>query len=386
MAENAAANAAGTAAGTAAGNAAGNALRTPLHDTHVAMGGRMVEFAGYELPVQYPPGPLAEHNAVRTAAGLFDIDHMGQFVLSGPDANTFLQRMQVYDLDLMEVYEAHYSLMLYADGTVVDDIFLYRLPDRWFIAVNAANRAKDFAWLEAHVEGCDVGLRDVSDETCMLAIQGPASETILQKLTPEKLGRIPARRATHAKLAGVRTLFGRTGYTGEDGFELYFRATHAVEIWNAILEAGRDEGLLACGLAARDSLRFESCMPLYGHEIDAATTPIEARLGWTVSWNCNFHGREALLKQKLEGPPKVLVGLEMVDRAVAREHFPVAVDGVVVGETTSGMKSPTLEKFLAMAYVPPALSKIGTEVDVLVRGQPKRAVVVRRPFYKPRYK
>jgi aminomethyltransferase len=360
--------------------------RTPLYDMHGEMGGRMVEFAGYMLPVQYPSGPLAEHTSVRTAAGLFDIDHMGQFELSGPDADVFLQQVQVWDIEQMNLYDAHYSLLLYADGTVVDDIFLYRLPDRWFIAVNAANRDKDFAWLEAHTQSFDVGLRDVSDATCMLALQGPAAERILQTLTPADLSGLETRRAVETTLAGVPALFGRTGYTGEDGFELYFAAHEAVTVWQALLEAGRADGLLACGLAARDSLRFEACLPLYGHEIDAQTTPLEARLGWAISWNKSFIGREPLLKQKLEGPGKLLVGIEMVDRAVAREHFELAVDGKVIGHTTSGMKSPTLDKFLAMAYVPRAHSALGTQLDVLVRGQPKKAVVVRRPFYKPRYK
>jgi len=361
-------------------------LKTPLHDTHVAMGGRMVEFAGYMLPVQYPSGPMVEHTAVRTAAGLFDIDHMGQFELTGPDADLFLQQVQVWDIRQMQVNDAHYSLLLYADGTIVDDIFLYRLPDRWFIAVNASNRAKDFAWLEANRHGYDVTLRDISDETCMLALQGPHAERILQRLTPAALAEVATRQAVETTLAGVPALFGRTGYTGEDGFELYFPSVSAVEVWNALLEAGRDDGLLACGLAARDSLRFEACLPLYGHEIDASTTPLDARLGWTVSWSKPFIGREVLLKQKLEGTSKLLVGLEMVERAVAREHYDVAVNGVVVGHTTSGMKSPTLDKFLAMAYVPAAHSAVGSQVDVLVRGQPKKAVVVRRPFYKPRYK
>lgn len=360
--------------------------RTPLYDTHVALGGRMVEFAGHMLPVQYPAGPMAEHTAVRTAAGLFDIDHMGQFVLTGPDAVVFLQRVQVFDITQMEVYDAHYSLLLYDDGTVVDDIFIYRLPDRWFIAVNAANRAKDYAWLAAQTMGFDIVLRDVSDSTCMLALQGPNAERILQRLTPEDLSRVATRRAVDTTLANAPTLFGRTGYTGEDGFELYFPATDAVAVWNALLEAGREDGLLPCGLAARDSLRFEACLPLYGHEISAAITALEARLGWAISWDKEFIGRSALLKQKMEGPPRVLVGLEMVERAVAREHMDVAKDGILVGKTTSGMKSPTLDKFLAMALVSPAVGKVGAEVEVLVRGQPRKAVVVRRPFYKPRYK
>ena len=360
--------------------------RTPLYDRHVAMGGRMVEFAGWELPVQYPAGPTAEHHAVRTAAGLFDIDHMGQFELRGPDADLFLQFIQVWDIEKMADYEAHYSLLLYDDGTVVDDIFLYRLPDRWFIAVNAGNRHKDLAWLQANTLGFDVSLIDVSDDVCMLALQGPKAELILQRLTTTDLSQIATRTSAEVELAGVSALIGRTGYTGEDGFELYLPVAAAVDFWDKLLATGKDDGLLACGLAARDSLRFEACMPLYGHEIDAQTSPLEARLGWTISWDKNFFGREALLKVKMEKPARLLIGFEMLEKAVAREHYTIAINGQVVGHVTSGMKSPSLDKFLGLGYVPAAASAIGTEIEILVRGQPKKAKIVKRPFYQPRYK
>lgn len=360
--------------------------KTPLYDTHVALGGRIVEFAGYALPVQYPTGPNVEHQAVRTAAGLFDIDHMGQFTLTGPDAEAFLQMMQVWDVAQMQENEAHYSLLCYDDGTIVDDIFVYRLPDRWFIAVNASNRAKDFAWLEAHTLGYDVALRDISDETCMLALQGPKAEQILQKLVPADLNAVATRTAVESTLCGHPALLGRTGYTGEDGFELFFPAEAAVEIWDALIEAGKDDGLLPCGLAARDSLRFEACMPLYGHELAADISALEARMNWTIGWNKLFVGRAALLKEKMEGPKRLIVGFEMVDKAVAREHYEVASGGREVGHVTSGMKSPTLDRFLGMAYVPAELAATGTEIEVIVRGQPRKAVIVKRPFYKPRYK
>ena len=361
--------------------------RTHLYDSHVALGGRMVPFAGWELPVQYPTGPLVEHHAVRTAAGIFDIDHMGQFSLTGPDADAFLQFVQVYDISQMQVWEAHYSLLCYEDGTIVDDIFLYRLPDGWMIAVNAGNRAKDWAWLQAHRHGYQIELTDISDETYMLALQGPKAEAILQRLTDTNLGEVPARTGLRATVNGIEVLLGRTGYTGEDGFELYLPAQAAVTFWNDLLVAGKDDGLLPCGLAARDSLRFEACMPLYGHEIDAETNPYEARQGWTVSLDKpDFLGRSALLKAKLEENRKILVGFEMIDRAVAREQYEIAVGGQVVGYVTTGMKSPTLDKFVGLGYVPSAHQKIGTEIDILVRGTPKKATVVRRPFYKPRYK
>ena len=361
-------------------------FRTPLYDAHVALGGRMVEFAGYELPVQYPTGPLAEHNAVRNAAGLFDIDHMGQFELSGPDADAFLQLVQVYDIEQMALNDAHYSLLLYGDGTVVDDIFLYKLEGRWLIAVNASNRKKDFEWLQAQALDFDIALIDRSDDLCMLALQGPKAEAILQRLADKELGSVAARTAIELVVDGYPVIAGRTGYTGEDGFELYLPTAEAVSFWNRLLEVGQDDGLLPCGLAARDSLRFEACMPLYGHELSANINALEARMGWTVSWHKEFIGRSALLKVKLEGPQRLIVGFEMVDKAVAREHYDVAVAGVVVGHVSSGMKSPTLDKFLGMAFVPAALSAVGAEFDILVRGQPKKARVVKRPFYKPRYK
>lgn len=347
----------------------------------------MVPFAGWELPVQYPSGPLAEHNAVRTAAGVFDIDHMGQFSLSGADADAFLQYVQVYDIGQMQVWEAHYSLLCYEDGTIIDDIFLYRLPDSWMIAVNAGNRAKDLAWLRSHSYGYQIDLTDISDETYMLAVQGPKAATILQRMTDTDLETVAARTGLRATVGGVEMLLGRTGYTGEDGFELYLPAQAVVDFWNDLLAAGKAEGLLPCGLAARDSLRFEACMPLYGHEIDAETNPFEARQGWTVSLDKpDFLGRSALLKAKLEENRKILVGFEMIDRAVARDHYAIAVDGQIIGHVTTGMKSPTLDKFVGLGYVPPAYQKIGTEIDILIRGAAKKAKVMRRPFYKPRYK
>lgn len=358
--------------------------QTPLYEKHVALGARMVDFAGWALPVQYPTGPLTEHHAVRTAAGLFDIDHMGQLALSGPDAERFLQHVQVWDVSAMQPYETHYSLLLYDDGTIVDDIFLYRLPDQWLIVVNAANRAKALAWLQAQALGYTITLTDRSDELGMLALQGPHAATILQRLTPDPVAAIEPRKAGELQLAGHSVLVGRTGYTGEDGFELYFPATAAAQLWDALLAAGAADGLLPCGLAARDSLRFEACLPLYGHEISAQINPLSARLGWVISWDKPFVGRDALLKVKLEKPTQLLVGFEMIDKAVAREGYAIAQQGEVIGQVTSGMKSPTLDKFLGLGYVDASHSKIGSEIDILVRGQPKAARIIKRPFYQSR--
>ena len=356
--------------------------RTALYDKHIELGGRMVDFAGWELPVQYPTGPTAEHVAVRTAAGLFDIDHMGQFELSGHDATAFLQSVQVADVSSDAVWQARYSLLPYADGTLVDDIFLYHLPDRWLVVVNASNREKDFAWLRAGALDYDITLTDVSDKTYMLALQGPLAEAVLQKCTDAPLGELATRTAVQADVVGIPTLIGRTGYTGEDGFELYFPSDQAVTMWDRLLEAGADDGMLPCGLGARDSLRFEACMPLYGHEIDASTNPFEARLNWAVDLDHRFSGREAMLKTKLEGPVRLLVGLEMVDRAVPRQGYAIADGDRTIGYVTSGMRSPTLDRFLAMGYVESSYKAIGTAVDVLVRGEPKQAKIIKRPFYR----
>jgi len=361
--------------------------QTPLYERHVAMGGRMVPFAGYALPVQYPTGPMAEHHAVRRAAGLFDIDHMGQFHLVGRDAEVFLQYVQPRDIGQMQTWKAAYSFLCYADGTFVDDIFLYRLPEAWLIVVNAANREKDLFWLDTLAAGFDCDIIDVSDPTCMLALQGPRAQSILQKLTDIDLSQVPFRTAARGLVADIETLIAATGYTGEYGYELFFPAEHAVAMWESLLEAGRDDGLLACGLAARDSLRFEACLPLYGHEISAAVDPVAARLAWVCDWDKGpWVGREAVLRIKLEGPKQVLVGLEMIEKGVPREQYPVAAGGRVIGHITTGMKSPTLDRFLAMAYVPPDYSAVGTELEVLIRDQPRKARVVPRPFYKPAYR
>ena len=361
--------------------------KTRLYDKHVAMGGRMIEFAGWLLPVQYPTGPLAEHHAVRTAAGLFDIDHMGQFMVHGQDALPYLQRVMTWDIATLKPGDAHYSLMCYDDGTVVDDVFVYRRNDDYMVVVNAANRKKDLRWMAQQAKGFDVQVTDVSDETYMLALQGPKAEEILQRITDVDLSKVERFTSVAARVAGILTLIGRTGYTGEDGFELFFNVDEAEHMWDTILETGKDDGLLACGLAARDSLRFEACFPLYGHEIHAHIDPISARLGYFVRTEKGpFLGRNALLKIRLEGPEQKLVGLEMVDRGVPREGYPVLINGEKRGHVTTGMKSPTLNKFLALAYVPTEYSKIGTEVEVLIHGKPKKAVVVKTPFYVPVYR
>jgi aminomethyltransferase len=361
--------------------------KTNLYDRHVQLKGRMVTFAGWELPVQYPTGPIVEHNTVRNKAGLFDIDHMGQVVARGPGALDYLQYLLTYDVSRMVMHEAHYSLACYEDGGIVDDLFVYKMPDRYFIAINASNTPKDAEWFQLHTHGFDVSVENVSESTYMLALQGPLAASILQPLTPIDLSKMSFHTAHDDAVAGVPTLIARSGYTGEDGFELFFPADKAPTVWDAIMAAGQPHGLLPIGLAARDSLRFEPCMPLYGQEIGPDITPLEAGLSWAVSFKKGpFIGREALLKVKFEGSEFKLVAFEMVDKGVPRHEYQVVIDGEVVGEVTTGMFSPSLLKYVGLAYVPTKDAALGTQIDVLIRDELRRAVVVKKPFYTPAYR
>jgi aminomethyltransferase len=360
--------------------------RTPLYETHVALGARMVEFGGWEMPVQYT-GILDEHNAVRNAAGLFDIDHMGQFDVTGPDALAFLQHLLSSDLAPMKLYQAQYAIMCYADGTVVDDTFVYKLPGtkkgeiKYMVVVNASNREKDFAWMTAHIGGFRAKLEDVSEKYYMLAFQGPKAEEVLQKLESFDLSKIKYHTAKEFKIGKDKGLLARTGYTGEDGFELFVPFKHGKHVWDSILEHGKELGVKPIGLGARDSLRFEAKMALYGHEIDAHTTPIDAALSWACDLNKMFIGRDCLLKRKLEGPSKKLVGFEMVDAGIARNGYEIQKDGIAIGVVTTGMFSPTLKKNLGLGFVAPEFAKLDNEFDVVIRGKPTKAKIIKTPFY-----
>ncbi len=360
--------------------------RTPLYETHLALGARMVEFGGWEMPVQYS-GIIDEHNTVRNVAGLFDIDHMGQIEVTGKDALPFLQHLLTADLSTMNLFDAKYAVMCYADGTCVDDTFVYKLPSakkaamKYMVVVNASNREKDFAWMRAHIAGFRVTIEDVSDQYYMLAFQGPKAEEVLQKIESFDLSKIKYHTAREFKIGREKGLIARTGYTGEDGFELFVPIKHGKHVWDAILEAGKDAGVKPIGLGARDSLRFEAKMVLYGHEIDSHTTPIEAGLSWACDLNKMFIGRDCLLKRKLEGVTKKLVGFEMIDPGIARNGYEIQKDGNPIGIVTSGMPSPTLKKNLGLGYVPPECAALGTEFDVVVRGKPLKAKVIKTPFY-----
>lgn len=363
--------------------------RTQLFDWHVAHGGRMVPFAGWEMPVQYPTGPIEEHHITRRSAGLFDIDHMGQFDVTGPDAEAYLNLLVTWDVSLMKESEAHYALMCHPNGGVVDDVFIYRMPGRWFVVVNADNRRKDFEWMAGHAEKFNVSLTDVSDETYMVALQGPKAIALLQHLTPTDAEAVARFHAVETTVAGVPALIGRTGYTGEDGVEIFFPATNAVQVWETILNTGPEVGIEVApiGLAARDSLRFEPAFSLYGHEITDDITPLEARLGWACRFDKEFIGREALLKQKTGGLPRKLVSFELVDRGVPRAGYTITnTAGEAVGTVATGLYAPTVEKYCGSAFVQPQYAKLGTELNVLIRNKPKAAKVVKRTFYTPAYK
>ncbi len=356
--------------------AQGRELRkSPLHERHKALGARMVEFAGWEMPVQYK-GIGAEHAAVRSRAGVFDVSHMGEIDVEGPGATGFCQRVTTNDVERLEPSQAQYTLLLNDRAGVIDDLVLFRLEaDRYLLCVNASRSAVDFAWLASHA-GDDVTVRDVSDAYALLALQGPAAEAILQPFTALELGVLKAFSFLVGEVNGVRCIVSRTGYTGEDGFELYFPAEHGVTLWDALLATGEVE---PAGLGARDTLRLEKGFSLYGHELDETTTPLEARLGWVTKLDKGpFIGSDVLARK--EPLRRRLVGLEMAEAGIAREGYPIFHDDREVGRVTSGTRSPTLGKAIALGYVSPDAAARGTEVRVEIRGRRVLARVVRIPF------
>jgi aminomethyltransferase len=358
-------------------------LRTPLHDRHVELGGRMVEFAGWEMPVQYV-GVMEEHRAVRGAAGLFDVSHMGELRVRGGGAEAFLQGLTPNDVGRLAPGRAHYSGLLTPQGTYLDDILVYRLAaEDFLVVVNASNRAKDAAWVTEQAAGSGAQVADESDRFALLALQGPRALDILAPLATQGVGALRYYGFLEGEVAGRRALVSRTGYTGEDGFEIYLDPDDAVPVWDRLLEAGAPLGLQPAGLGARDTLRLEAAMALYGHELDEATTPLEAGLSWVVKLDKGeFLGRQALLAQQVRGIERQLVGFEIEGRGIAREAHPVLQDGQTVGRVTSGTFSPTLNKGLGMAYLPPSLAAPGQQLEIEVRGRRLPARVVGLPFYR----
>ncbi len=359
--------------------------RTPLYEAHVKAGARMVPFGGWEMPVQYA-GIIEEHRTVRSAVGLFDVSHMGEFEVEGPDALAVLQRLTTNDVAALAEGQIQYSVFCHPNGTIVDDLTVYRLgADRFMLTVNAGNIDKDWAHVTGH--GKTARWRNVSAETGLIAVQGPRTEALVGRLADRDVTTIGYYHFAQGAVAGVPTLISRTGYTGEDGFELYAPAAQAARLWTALSDAGRADGVAPIGLGARDTLRLEMKYALYGNDIDETTNALEAGLGWVVKpAKGEFIGRDALEKIRAEGVRRKLVGLEMVDRAVARHGYPVQKDGRAVGIVTSGSYGPSVDKYIAMAYVETALAAVGTALDVEIRGQAKAARVVKTPFYASRVK
>jgi len=363
--------------------------QTALLDRHKALGARIVPFAGWEMPVQYE-GILAEHKAVRTAAGLFDLGHMGQVTVEGPDALPFLQYTTTNDVGTLGPGEAKYGLLPNERGGVVDDIIVYRNPeghDGYMVCVNAANVDRDVAWwqeLRERRSDLDVTVRDVSPELGMIAIQGPRAEAIVARVTDAPVQDIDFFSWREAVIAGVEARIARTGYTGEDGFEFYAPNEQIGEIWDALMEAGESDGLAPIGLGARDTLRLEARMPLYGQELADDISPYEAGLGWAVSLDKgDFVGREAMATVKAEGPKRRTVGFTTIGRTGApRSHNPVAIDGQEIGVVTSGTFSPTLGQNIGLALIDRTYAGVGKPLQVVVRGKPVDAVQVKTPFYK----
>jgi aminomethyltransferase len=356
------------------------ALRTPLYDAHLRAGGRIVEFAGWEMPVQYA-GLLAEHAAVRTQVGLFDVSHMGEVVFRGPRALAALQAVFTNDLGKVADGQAQYGCLCRESGGIVDDVVIYRRSaEDLLVCVNAGNRQKDFEWLADHAGGADV--KNESDDWAQLALQGPLAAQLLQRLCDVNLSLVKTYRFAPGQVAGRPCLVARTGYTGEDGFEVFCSAADATVLWDALLEAGRAEQIQPCGLGCRDSLRLEMAYRLYGSDMDDQATPLEAGLGWVVKLDKGeFVGRAALLRQKEAGLSRKLVGFQLSQSGIARHGYPVVQDGRPVGQVTSGTRSPSLGTSIGLAYVPPALAAEGSTFAVDIRGRPVAAVVVKTPFY-----
>jgi aminomethyltransferase len=358
--------------------------RTPLHARHQALGGRMVPFAGWEMPVEYS-GIADEHLAVRTRAGLFDVSHMGEIEIAGPDALAAVQHISSNDASKLKLGQIQYSGLVTPQGTFVDDLLVYRLgEDHFLMVVNASNIPKDFAWIKQQVAPFgNAAVVNSSARYALLALQGPAAASVLQPLTGVDLQAMKYYWFASGEVAGVKATVSRTGYTGEDGFEVFVPPASAERVWNAILDAGRPAGVIPAGLGARDTLRLEAAMRLYGNDIDDTTTVLEADLGWIVGWNkAEFLGADVLRRQKAEGTARKIVGFEMLDRAIARHGHDVYVAGEKAGVVTSGTQTPFLKKAIGMAYVPTAASAAGTEIEIDIRGRRANARVVPLPFYK----
>ena len=359
--------------------------RTPLFEVYKEYGGKTIDFGGWELPVQFS-SIKEEHEAVRTKAGLFDVSHMGEVEVKGPDSLKYLQKMMTNDFSKMKNGVAKYTAMCYENGGTIDDLLVYKIEDNhYLLVVNASNIDKDYKWLLDHLEG-EVTIENLSENTALLAIQGPKAEKVLQKIAGETdLGKIGYFKfQQQVKLNGISALVSRTGYTGEDGFEVYCDANDAVKIWRDILNAGKEEGVIPCGLGSRDTLRFEATLALYGQELSPEISPLEAGIGFAVKLtkDVDFIGKDALIKQKENGIGRKLAGIEMIDRGIPRHGYPVYKGEERIGEVTTGTQSPSLKRNIGLVLVKTEYAELGTEVEVEIRGKRLKASIVPTPFYK----
>jgi aminomethyltransferase len=361
-----------------------NLKKTPLNGIHRELGGKMVDFGGWDMPVQYPAGVIAEHLATREKAGLFDVSHMGEIWVEGTDAIAFVNKLTTNDVTRLVDGQAQYSALTNERGGTIDDLLVYRFADdRLLLVVNAATTEKDWAWIKSHCQGENISLRNASADFCQIAVQGPRALETAQKLTPVNLAEIKYYHFTQGEFDGVDAIISRTGYTGEDGFEIYAAADKAVQIWNNLLKAGEEFGVLPCGLAARNTLRLEAAMSLYGHELSEEISPLEANLGWICKFNKgDFIGRNSLLKLKEEGLKRKIVGFEMIDKGIARDEMEIYVGDEKIGVVTSGSPAPFLKKNIGLALLSAEFAKIGQEIKIDVRGRRMAAVIVPTPFYK----
>jgi len=361
----------------------GGSLRTTaLNGVHRKAGAKMVDFGGWDMPVQYS-GILDEHHNVRKAVGLFDVSHMGEIEVRGPEALQLVNFLSTNDAARLQPGQAQYSGLLYGHGGFVDDILVHKIDDRhFFLCVNASNQDKDFEHIRTH-NRFDAEVEFAGERYAQLAVQGPSALQTLQKLTQTDLAPIAYYHFVDGVVSGAPARIARTGYTGEDGFEIYIAPVEAERIWRELLEAGKEFGIKPCGLGARNTLRLESKMALYGHEIDATITPWEAGLGWIVKMDKgDFLGRDALARQKQEGVKRKLAAFEMTERGIARDGYEVYLDGQPAGWVTSGGPSPTLNKNIGLCYLPSDRAAIGTRIEIMIRNQPAGAVIVPSPFYK----
>lgn len=355
------------------------AKNTALYDTHVKLGAKIVEFAGFNMPIVYS-SIMDEHKCVRSKAGIFDVSHMGEFKITGDGALDLIQKVTINDASKLEVGQAQYSAMCYPDGGIVDDLLVYRLHDHYVLVVNAANIDKDFAWISDFADE-SVELTDISDDTALIAVQGPESLNIVQDLLRDDLSGLKYYWTQRVSFEGAKILLSRTGYTGELGFELYMDAVHSVSVWEALLEKGGPYGIQPVGLGARDTLRLEKKMCLYGNDITKDTNPIEAGLGWITKLDKgDFSGRDAVAAVKENGPSRKLVGFELTEKSIPRHGYEIKKNGDVIGEVTSGTFSPILSKGIGLGYVASEFSKIGTEISISIRGKESTANILKMPF------